>query len=160
MTLRHCAAFLAVVLLSAFGADAAESGADQPFTVEYYYKIKWGYYDEWLNLYKKNHWPIMLVEMKDGYIVDIKVHQPQNYWPESHRWDMRVTITFKNVLVPHGLSDRSSKRQALIARLHPDSDSFEREERRRFELLEGFWDVELEPVATGDWASSGQKASH
>jgi hypothetical protein len=146
--------FLSSILLlslASIGVVAEDQQQLEPFTVEYYYKITWGYYDEWLALYKKNHWPVLLAEMKSGYIVDVQVHEPQNYGAESHRWDVRITITFKNVLVPHGATDRSARRQQLIERLHPDRKDYEREEQRRWQLVESFWDTELIDVATDQW---------
>ncbi len=52
--------FAAVLILSltAFVTrhdDAPASAQDGPFPVEYYYKIRWGLFDEWVELYKKNH---------------------------------------------------------------------------------------------------------
>ena len=146
--------FLSSIALLSFASGGVVADDQQrlpPFTVEYYYKIKWGYYDEWLALYKKNHWPVLLAEMKSGYIVDVQVHEPQNFGAESHRWDVRVTITFKNVLVPHGATDRGASRQQLIERLHPDREAYEREEQRRWQLVESFWDTELIDVATDQW---------
>lgn len=160
MNLRTRAVATTVLLWSAFDACATERAVESPFTVEYYYKIKWGHYEEWLELYKRNHWPIMQAEMKDGDILHISVDQPQNSSPEPYRWDARVTITFKNILIPHGLTDRSLKRAALIARLYPNRELYDREERRRTELLDGFWEVELDPVATGDWLTNDRQGSH
>ena len=142
-------AAIIALLLVPLGANSAESMADQPFTIEYYYKVKLGFFDEWIDLYKKNHWPVMMAEMEEGHVLDIKVDRARAYLPESHRWDLRVTITFKNVLVPHGLVERN--RDSTIARLFPDRDLFEEEEQRRFQLLEGLMEVELLSVPTDDW---------
>ncbi|MCA1626050.1 MAG: hypothetical protein LC768_16370, partial [Acidobacteria bacterium] len=40
--------------------------AARPFTIEFYYKVKWGHFDEFLELYKKNHYPILLRQKKLG----------------------------------------------------------------------------------------------
>ncbi len=147
---KRLLAALFVILVTVEGF-ASEPGLSEPFTVEYYYKIKWGYQDEWLKLYKKNHWPILLAEMKNGYILNLQVHEPQNSSRESDRWDLRVTITFKNVLVPHGLTDRAIKRKALIKEFFPDGEAYDREEQRRFQLLDALWDTELVAVPTSKW---------
>jgi hypothetical protein len=139
-------ALIAVFVLFANFARATNDFSDKPFTVEYYNRIKWGYYDEWLTRYKMEHWPIMVAEMKGGYVAAIKVHQPQNYWPEPNRWDLRVTIAYKNVLIPHGLSDHN--REALITRLYPYRGLLDREERRQSGLLEGFLDNSFVSVAS------------
>ena len=39
-------------------ALAADNSSDD-FTYEYYYKVKWGYFDEWMELYKRNHYPVL-----------------------------------------------------------------------------------------------------
>jgi hypothetical protein len=155
-TLIRCVALC--MLLVAIGVNAQEIEADQPFTVEYNYKIKWGYFDEWLELYKKNHWPILVAEMEEGQILDLKLHQSRNWGPESHRWDVRIAITFKNVLIPHDLIDRN--REPIIARLYPDRLQWEREEQRRLELLDGLLNVEVIPVNTENWPTSGQGQNH
>lgn len=154
MPLRNYFAAFFVLLSSVSATYADENGVNTPFTVEYYYKVKWGYYDEWLELYKKNHWPILIEETKAGHLLDVKVHQPHRNMPEAQRWDLRVTITYRNVLVPHRLID--SGREALVARLFPNRELHDREERRRFELLEGLWDAELAPVATDRWPTKSQ----
>ena len=34
----------------------------------------------------------------------------------------------------------------LIQRLYPDQETYKRDERRRFEILDAHWDVPLKPV--------------
>ena len=36
-----------------------QGGADQPYTVEYYYKVQWGHQQEFLDLFLKNHYPLL-----------------------------------------------------------------------------------------------------
>jgi len=50
--------FVAVAVPIASTAQSAPAGADRPFVVEYYYKAKWGHADEFLKLFKKNHYPV------------------------------------------------------------------------------------------------------
>ena len=51
------AASLAVPL-RAQGAPPQVS-SDQPYTVEYYYKCQWGHQAEFLQLFLKNHYPLL-----------------------------------------------------------------------------------------------------
>ena len=37
--------------------QSASAPSERPFVVEYYYKTKWGHADEFLKLFKKNHYP-------------------------------------------------------------------------------------------------------
>ena len=42
--------------LSALAQGAPPQGsADQPYSVEYYYKVQWGHQQEFLQLFLKNH---------------------------------------------------------------------------------------------------------
>ncbi len=140
---------IALVLLMQFDVSAAESESEGASTVEYYYTVKHGYLDEWMELYKKNHWPILEAEMEDGLILEVTVDRARTYLPESHRWSVRVTITFESALVPLGLVDRN--RESNVARLFPDRKLFDDEERRRFQLLVGFMEVKVATVSTDDW---------
>jgi len=130
-------------------AVPAVEAVPKTFTIEFYYKIRLGYFDEWMTLYQRSHWPIMLAEIQAGYIQKIEIVRPQSSWPEPNRWDLRVSITYRDVLVAHGVT--STGREATVRRLFPDIEAHERDEQRRFQLLDGQWDVELDPVDTSGW---------
>ena len=42
-----------------------QGGADQPYTVEYYYKVQWGHQQEFLDLFLKNHYPLLQEDRGD-----------------------------------------------------------------------------------------------
>lgn len=136
-----------LALVSCWARSDTGGVAEQPYTVEYYYRIKWGYKDEWLELYKRSHWPIMVEEMKQGYVLGIEVSEPQNYLPDPYRWDLRVSITYKNASMRY--SDRN--RAQHLAQLFPDRTKQLRDENRRKELLDALWEVASKPVASGNW---------
>jgi hypothetical protein len=148
-TLRHNLRMrlLAVVLLAAaplLGQGApARSGADQPYTVEYYYKIQWGRQQEFMQLFLKNHYPLLLKHVESGRMLSVKIETPANHMTEEARWDYRVTLRFKNsTLATTGNPDE----QKLIQQLWPDQETFKREEQRRFEILLAHWDLPLTDV--------------
>lgn len=115
---------------------------EKPFTVEYYYKAKWGFADEFINLFKKNHFPVLKQQMELGRIVEIKAVKPKFHATEDGRWDYRVTIVWKNISVLNdGFSDADIKR-----RLYPDQNTFKKEEQRRFEILSAHWDIPIVDV--------------
>ena len=59
--------FILLVAASAIPiASSAQSTPDRPFVVEYYYKTKWGHADEFLKLFKKNHYPLLKKEVETG----------------------------------------------------------------------------------------------
>jgi len=70
---------------------------DKPFVVEYYYKARWGYADEFIRLFRKNHYPVLKKEMELGRILRGDAAKPRYHNTEDGRWDYRVTIVWKNV---------------------------------------------------------------
>ena len=113
------------------GVRAQPKDAATPFVVEYYYKVKWGHFDEFLRLFKKNHYPLLLKEKEIGRIVKVDAARPRYHGTEAGRWDLRVTIAWRDVATAHDGFDPAR----LIAELFPDKALYDREEQRRFELL-------------------------
>ena len=52
-----------IVPAMVFGQESHPAAVDRPYVVEYYYKARWGYADEFIRLFKKNHYPILKKEM-------------------------------------------------------------------------------------------------
>ena len=77
-------------------AQLVTQGAEKPFVVEYYYKAKWGYADEFIRLFKKNHYPVLKKEKELGRILQVTASSPKYHTTEDGRWDYRVTIVWKN----------------------------------------------------------------
>jgi hypothetical protein len=115
---------------------------EEPYVVEYYYKAKWGYADEFLQLFKKNHLPILKKQIESGRIASVKIEKPRYHSTEDGRWDFRVTIAFKNAAAFHDPNAPATE-EALIKQLYPDQPTFKREEQRRFEVLIAHWDTPL-----------------
>ena len=139
---------MAVILLglSLCGISTANSQGritDEPFAADYYYKAKWGYADEFIRLFMKNHYPILRKQMETGRILSVTCVKPRYHATEDGRWDYRVTIVFKNMAAA---SDQASE-EPIIKKLYPDQETYKREEQRRFEILLGHWDV---PVLSVD----------
>lgn len=138
-----------VLAIALFGVSIADVRAsqskpeEQPFVVEYYYKTKWGYADEFLRLFKKNHFPVLQKQIESGRILQVTGVRPRYHSTEDGRWDYRVTIVFKNA----GVAMDSSGEDAIIKQLYPDQETFRREEQRRFDILIAHWDVPLTPLA-------------
>ena len=128
--------------LAAAGQASDRKPQDQPFVVEYYYKAKWGYADEFIQLFKKNHYPILKKQVELGRMLQVTAVRPRYHTTEEGRWDYRVTIVFKNAAAA---TDNSGE-DALIKQLYPDQATYRREEQRRFEILIAHWDVPLLPV--------------
>src|SRR5207245_9780796 len=57
----------ALVVAPAVGAtQAPPAGSSEPFVVEYYYKVRWGFADEFIRLFKKNHFPVLKRQIELG----------------------------------------------------------------------------------------------
>jgi hypothetical protein len=115
-----------------------QGGADAPYTMEYYYKTQWGHQQEFLQLFLKNHYPLLKKIVESGRMLSVKIETPANHMTEDSRWDYRVTITFKNSALA---TTANPEEDALIKQLWPDQDTYKREEQRRFEILLAHWDL-------------------
>jgi hypothetical protein len=120
----------------------AQPSSDKPFVVEYYYKTKWGHADEFLALFRKNHYPLLKKQVEMGRMLKVWMDQPRYHTTEDGRWEYRVTIVFKNST----LANEPFDEDALKKQLFPDQDAYKREEQRRFEILDAHWDLPLKTV--------------
>src|SRR5712692_7408958 len=137
----------ALLWSSTIGAGAQQSamaaeGKEQPFAIEYYYKAKWGHAEEFLALFKKNHYPVLKKEMELGRMLKVSMVVPRLHATEDGRWDFRVTIVFKNAAIANDNFDSAP----LIKGLYPDQETYKKEEQRRFEILEAHWDLPIKDV--------------
>jgi len=130
--------------LSAFGRAGRQSAsaADKPFVIEYYYKTKWGHADEFIALFRKNHYPLLKKEVEMGRLLKVTAVAPVYHTTEDGRWDYRVTIVYKNAAVANDGYDSA----ALQKQLFPDQEAYKKEEQRRFEILEAHWDLPIKDV--------------
>ena len=112
--------------------------AQQPFVVEYYYQVRWGYADEFIRLFRKNHYPVLRKQVESGRLLSVTAVAPRYHATEDRRWDYRVTIVFRNAQVA---SEPDVNLDAIVRQLYPDQETFRREEQRRFEVLLAHWDV-------------------
>jgi len=133
---------VALSLMSPMAAAQQSSGTGQPFVIEYYYKTKWGHADEFLALFKKNHYPLLRKQVEMGRMLKVWMDQPRFHTTEDGRWDYRVTIVFANATVANEPFDED----ALKKQLWPDQATYQKEEQRRFEILDAHWDLPLKTV--------------
>ena len=139
---------IGAVTIAGFSVARAEQSSmsaeakEQPYVVEYYYKAKWGHADEFLALFKKNHYPVLKKEMELGRMLKVSMVAPRLHATEDGRWDFRVTIVFKNAAIANDNFDSA----ALLKQLYPDQETYKREEQRRFEILDAHWDLPIKDV--------------
>src|SRR5579863_10423409 len=120
-----------------------QAGADQPYTIEYYYKVQWGHQQEFLELFLKNHYPLLEKIVGTGRMLSVKIEAPAYHTTEDGRWDYRVTIRFKNSTVA---TTSNPEEEAMIKELWPDQATYQKEEQRRFEILVSHWDLPVTDI--------------
>ena len=120
-------------------APAAQSAARPERTTWYFYRVKWGFQDEFVDLFTRNHYPVLKEEMKTGRLTSVRTFVPTYHGDGRADWTFAVAITYKDtaaMVAPSG-------EDAIVKRLYPDQAAFQREEQRRFEILDPHWDVPL-----------------
>jgi hypothetical protein len=120
-----------------------QTSADQPYTIEYYYKCQWGHQQEFLQLFLKNHYPLLKKIQSTGRILSLKIDSPAYHTTEDGRWDYRVTIKYKNSALA---TTSNPDEEAFIKELYPDQATYKQEEQRRFEILLGHWDLPVTEI--------------
>ena len=111
----------------------------EPIEVLYFYRTKWGAHDEFVELFRRNHLPVLRAQLAEGRYTAVRLAVPRFHGDGRADWDVMVSITYRDWVAVQEHSDAG-----LVERLYPDQATFRAEERRRFELLEAHWDVVLE----------------
>ena len=120
-------------------APAAQSAARAERTVWYFYRVKWGFQDEFVDLFQRNHYPVLRAQIKTGRIVTVRAFVPTYHGDGRADWTFAVAITYRDTGAMTGPSDEP----AIARQLYPDQVTFRKEEQRRFEILDAHWDVPL-----------------
>jgi len=145
-TAGYLTIILAIFLAQPLLAAESSQKDSKHFTYEFYYKIKWGYFEEWMGLYKKNHYPILRRLQEMGHIIRMDVVFPIDHSGEADRWDMRFTIVYPDVETAF-----SQESYGIVKELFPDQDTFKKEEKRRFELLIEHKDIPIRKGNINQW---------
>ena len=113
----------------------------QSETVEWVYRIRYGFHDEWFQIFRKYQIAILERQKQLGYVLDYTVWAPGLHTSEDSRWDYRVVITRVSHDAPVGQSEAEIAKQ-----LFPDQGAFRRDENRRWELTTNHWDLPIHQV--------------
>ena len=90
---------LALVILAAFAAPLVPRAAAQekPVSAAYYYRVRWGFQQEFERLFFKNHYPVLKEQMSPGgRIKAVSVYRPTFHGDGRADWTFLVVITFAN----------------------------------------------------------------
>lgn len=137
----------AILLVSGLAAAGAALWAQTPArrpapaqtesTTWYFYTVKWGHQDEFLDLFQRNHYPVLKALKEAGQYSAIRTYTPR------YHGDGRADWTFAVELVRRETAQGVPTEEDVVRKLYPDQDLFRKEEARRFEILEAHWDVPL-----------------
>jgi len=142
MQTRLISLFVAVVITVSVFGQSSNSNAKDYFTIENFYKVKWGYAQEFIDLWKANHYPLLKKAIEHGDIISVNAEAPILHSGEDTRWDFKVVIVFKDA--------RTAMDPELTTpykkQLYPDLDKLKKDEQHRFDLLIAHWDVMTEKI--------------
>ncbi len=150
MTKRACGLGMAAIAVLLLGggastvrlkaqAPAAQSAATPERTVWYYYKVKWGFQEEFVDLFRRNHLTVLKEEIKAGRMKSVRTFVPTYHGDGRADWTFAVEIVFRDAAAMTAPSDEGT----IQKRLFPDRAKFLKEEQRRFEIVDAHWDVPL-----------------
>ena len=135
---------LAPPLLFALQVRAGDD-VPAPFITEAYYQIEWGHFDEFMELFRKNHYPILKELKNRGLIDSLTADFPVNHASEECRWDFRMRIEIPNV------NDFERAMPEVSKKLYPDQEKLKEEERYRFSLLKAHSDIVVRAQDLSEW---------
>jgi hypothetical protein len=107
-------------------------------TVWYFYKVRWGFQEEFLDLFRRNHYPVLKAQIGERFS-SVRTYEPRYHGDGRADWTFAVSITYRD----HEAMLAPSREAEIARRMFPDQDRFREEEQRRFELLDAHWDVPL-----------------
>src|ERR1041384_5717337 len=93
-------------------------------TVAFFYKVKWGHQDEFLELFRKNHYPVLEAQVKGGRLLRVKAYTPRFHSDGRSDWTFMTVLVFK---AWQAFGDNSAEAE-IIKQLYPDQDKNTREE--------------------------------
>ena len=130
-----------LILLFSFSRDTKAQGKNEYFTIENYYKVKWGYAEEFIELWKANHYPLLKKAKEKGDIINVIAEKPKLHSGEDTRWDFKVILIFKDAKTAFDPNLTDPYKEALY-----DEKKLKKDEQHRFELLLAHWDVMIETI--------------
>ena len=123
----------------AHAQSAPQAESSQPYIVEWVYRVKWGYQDEFWRIFQKYQIAILDKEKQTGEVLKYEVFRPGLHTSEDNRWDYRVIIYYKS-------SSSAGKGATVAKELFPDRATERAEENRRWQITEVHWDLPIRQI--------------
>ena len=106
------------------------------------YRVRYGFIDEWWDLWRKYEAPVLERAQELGYVLNYRIYHPWLHTDEAARWDYRVEITYRDY-------ESTTRIGGLYDDLFPDTAARKRDEQRRWELTANHWDLPIYQVDPG-----------
>ena len=128
--------FLAAVASLAAGLTAQAPPASEPGpVVESYYKLAPGKADEWLEIYRTHHLPVLRELQRDGRIQSITLYRPVLH-QGGPPWDYKVILIWRDFAAFGDRAHEEAVEHRLFSAWLPHREA----ERRRWEITAAHWD--------------------
>src|SRR5688572_5070273 len=122
---------LSILIVGAFfiGATSvraqapAKQGGGEPKTTWYFYTVKWGYQDEFVDLFQRNHYPVLKAKEKAGMFRSVRVFVPEFHGDGRGDWTFAVEL----VVPPNAPTTPTD--EEILSKLYPDRAKFAKEEQ-------------------------------
>ena len=137
---------IALTLVSAVPAFGQTPTQTKAYQVEWVYRVKYGFQDEWWRLFQKYQIAELDEEKRRGFVRDYSVFRPGLHTSEDVRWDYRIIISYNGY---EGSTHEGEVEKALF----PDIAARKTAENRRWELTTNHWDLpihEIDPHAVAE----------
>ena len=77
------------------GAPSLQEASGGERTVWYFYRVKWGHQEEFLDLYQKNHYPVLKAQLGDR-VTGFKAYIPTYHGDGRGDWTFATVMTFRD----------------------------------------------------------------
>ena len=85
----------------------------EPVEVLYFYRTRWGAHDEFVELFRKNHWPILREQIATGRYSTVEMWTPRFHGDGRADWDVLVSITYRDWAAIEEHSERGDRSPAV-----------------------------------------------
>lgn len=113
-----------------------------PMTMQAFYRVPPGKRAEFLNLYKKYHYPVMHRFVEMGILKSIHIYQ-RRFREQSPAWDYEVVLVWRDWAA---MEEGHVKEPGIIDEMYPNKEEYKQADLRRFELTTDVWIDLLEEV--------------
>jgi hypothetical protein len=129
----------ALAILTLTGTAQAQPAGKAPYQVEWVYRVRYGFQDEWWKIFQKYQLATLDREKQLGFVKDYVVQKSGLHTSEDSRWDYRIIITYPDY-------SGSTHESEVERQLFPDQTALEKEEQRRWELTLNHWDLPIRTI--------------